>query len=513
MSTLLNFTPSAGSWTDHYHITNESVTNDGDYAEWILSDETNHRLFGLNSLTTPSISAYEAYIWPVNPAGQMLFVSQGTILSDLPIPFKLFDRFRLTRQGTTIVVTQNGSTIYTFTGIPASTCYAHTYSDDGTASIDLNSVNGTAVTTRASASVAVTLGPPTADTFAGSSNLLFTPLNCIGSGNYRETAQPCAGYKFKFTGSEAWAIFDARQQVAVTSFLRTWLSYRVDGGSWTRSKITDETLVSLKIATGLSSGTHEAEVQIADSSYGTRWAADGFRYSSILFYGARIPATESLSAPTAKQRSILFYGDSNSQGAENQYPNNNGQSAYAALIAAGINADLSLVSYPGQGWITTAGSDVPTFENSWDLHVNNASRLTGGDIVPEPTIIAICHGQNDASDVTAAATSTINAILAATTTAKVVVMCPAGRHRRTELIAAVSAVNSPRCVFFDNPTNWLATYGANGATTHLTDAGHVQYANVMIPQFSALFPAPVENTKPFRALRRIATRICKRVTQ
>lgn len=504
MSTLLQFTANAGAWDTHNWVSTEALTTDGHYAEFSVTSLDNGHGFGV----TPDTSGVSTNAWVVWFSGGIVYILlAGVVQASYPaMTYKLFDRFRFRKSGSNVIVSQNGVDFHTIA--LAGTLYAYAASYNGTSSCDVDSVNGAAVTTRTSTACTVTIGVPSTDYFANNAALRYSPLNWIGTGTNRESSLPGASLRFSTTcaaSGRASIIFDASGQVNLTQDIRTWLAYRVDGGAWTRHKLTNETLVSLELANGLSAGTHTFEVVIAESNYGGRYNASPVRYAGIFSYGVRLPTGQTLNAPLQKSRLLKMYGDSNDEGAENIYPNHNQPTSFSQLIADGIGAELSNTSFPGQGWITTPGASIPTFQNAWDKLNDTSSILSGGKITPEPKVIAIVHGQNDSTDVTAAATSTINAILAATTTAKIVVMCPVGRSRRSELIAAVAAVNNPRCVFFDNPTDWLATYGANGLNTHLTEAGHVQYANVMIPKFRALFPVHSAPT-PVRQVSQTALR-------
>jgi len=505
MSTLLQFTAAGGAWDTHNWVSNEALTADGHYAEFVVTSLDNGHGFGV----TPDTSGVSTNAWVVWFSGGITYILlAGGVQATYPaVTYNLFDRFRFRKSGSNVIVSKNGVDFHAIA--LAGTLYAYAASYNGTSSCDVDSVNGSAVTTRTSAACTITAGVPSTDYFANNAALRYCPLTWMGSGTNRESSLPGSSVSFNFSGPRASFLYDGRGQVNLVQGIRTWLSYRIDGGAWTRYKITDETLVSLEIASGLSAGTHKAEVLIAESNYGARYNASPIRYAGIYSYGVRVPTGQTVSAPAPKSRLLVMFGDSNSEGAEDIYPNHNQPTSFSQLIADGIGAELSLTSFPGQGWITTPGANIPTFQNAWDKYNDTSSKLSGGKFTTEPKIVAICHGQNDSTDVTAAATSTLNAILAATTTAKIVVMCPVGRSRRSELIAAVAAVNNSRCVFFDNPTDWLATYGANGLNTHLTEAGHVQYANVMRPKFAALFPVPAAAT-PTRQVSKGSLRSCLR---
>jgi len=486
MSTLLQFTAATGSWAAHYWTATETLS-DGHYVEYVITELVNGVGYGINTVSDGSLT--NAYVFWYNSGGYILLNGSTSGGGDYTSrTFAKFDRIRFRKSGNSIIVSQNGEDFHTIS--LSGTVYAYAASFNGTGSVDVDSVNGSAVTTLSSAACTVTLGVPSTDYFANDSALYYTPIAWIGSGRSKASSQPGALLRFDFTGSRAGVIFDATSQVAITSDIRTKIAYRIDGGDWTYHTLADETLVYKEIATGLSSGTHTAEVVVSSSHLGARYDATN-RYAEIISYGARVPTGQTVSASQTRPRLIVGYGDSNSEGSQSVVDGtSNSVVSFSQLLADAVGANLALTSVPGQGWITTPSPGViPTMQNGWDLNPSGSSKLTTGMLVPEPNLIFICHGQNDSSSVTTDAASTINEILSATTTATVVVMCPCGRSRRSELIAAVAAVNSARCVFFDNPTNWLTSYSYNGLGVHLTAEGHVQYAAVMIPQILALLPA------------------------
>jgi len=487
MSTLLQFTRNSGSnWADNFWTATETLSAEGHYVEFVITELANGVGYGVNTVSTGVLT--NAYVFWYNSGGYILLNGSTSGGGDYTgRTFAKFDRIRFTKSGSSIVVSQNGENFHTIS--LSGTVYAYAASFNGTASVDVDSVNGSAVTTLASSACTVTLGVPSTDYFANDSALYYTPIAWVGSGRTKASSQPGALLRFDFTGTRAGVIFDASSQAANTSDIRTKMAYRIDGGSWTYHTFSTPELTYKEIATGISSGTHTAEVVISYSFLGTRYGSD--RYAEIISYGARVPTGQTVTASQTRPRLIVGYGDSNSEGSESVVDGtSNSVVSYSQLIADLVSANLALVSVPGQGWITTPTEGViPTMQNGWDLHPSGASKLTTGMLVPEPSVIFICHGQNDSTSVTTAATSTINEILAATTSCTVVVMCPAGRSRRSELIAAVAAVNNARCVFFDNPTDWLASYSYNNLGVHLTAEGHAQFAAVMAPQFLALLPA------------------------
>lgn len=475
LSTLLSFNTAVGTWGAHYWIGNERLVNDGDYVEFVISELNFNCVFGVGaSGSAPSnLSDYGFVLWPFNHAtDQFAAVAAGTVSAWLPITWQLFDRFRIRKSGTDLIVSQNGTDIHTEVGYASSPLYIKAGSqDDGSVYVD--SFNGGAVTTKLSAAVTAELGTPSKDYFADDANIYYSKYNWIPDGaiaECKEANQPDAFFKFKFRGQNCAILIDATQHGISSG--GTWIGYRVDGGAWSYYYPIDAGRSQVQIASGLSQGVHSCEVAIRESHYDTRYNAT-IRYGSIFFWGVRLSnsADDAILAPVVHSDTMIVYGDSNSEGGEAGGVLENAQLSFARELARLIGVEHSTISCAGQGWITTPGGGWPTFQNSWNKNSDTSTR----SFTDEPKYIFIVHGQNDPVDGDLPVETVIDAMLGVTTNTKIMVCVPCGTHRRAYLTAQVAAINDPRVFLVDNPTNLLLTYGSESGS-HLIAAGHLVYA-------------------------------------
>lgn len=489
LGTTVTYIPSAADWDTHKWVSNESITT-GQSVIYRGSTINNLQGMGVSSSTGGLLANTEVLIWTQNYTGGGVYILEnGGVAATYTIAYDLFSKWEIKKNGANLECYHNGVLFHTKVGVAAVPYYATTHSYDGNGRVVVDSVAGLAATTRSVVGCTAVDGVPVTDIFANDANIYYSKFNWLKSGTKAESPTPGASFKFRFTGGAASILIDARGNEALVDALVTGISWRIDGGAWqTVVRFTDSTVSAVQVASGLSAGAHLCEVMITESYLGNRVnSTASLRYASIFSYGVRIKAGESLTAYTPKAVTLLAWGDSNSEAAEVDYPLTNATKSYAHVLGAAMNAEVWLEAYPGQGWITTPGSNVPIFEDGWDFGFDTLTRLTTGALVPEPTYISISHGQNDASSVTASATATINAMLAATTNTKILVCVPCGTSRRAELIAAVAAVANARCVLLDNTTNYLASYSVNGLGIHLTETGQTLYGNTLAAAWDAIF--------------------------
>ena len=486
LATTIKFTTASGSWGAHYWIGSQTLTADTHYVEYTLTSLTSGHGCGVSQDNTGPET--NSWVFWMN-SGSVYILKAGGVVTNLgALSVNLFDRVRFTKSGTSVVVSLNGSTIYTITSA-GGTLYPYAASYNGTGYVDAQSVNGAAVTTLTSAACTAVDGVPSTEIFANDSAFYFSKFNWLTDSQVKkkETAAPDAYFKFKFTGSRCAILIDATQHA--TGSGGTYISWRIDGGAWQSPYYpTDGGKTSVQIANGLTTGTHSAEVAIKTSNYGARWSASA-RNSSIFFWGVRVPVGATVSAPTTQSTNVLFFTDSNGEGADVDGATSadaNAQKAYPRLLAALLGVEHSLVAFPGQGYNITAGANVPVLKLSWNLQNDNSTRLTGGALTPEPAKIFIAEGQNDSSDPTTSVSTMLDAVLAATTSTIIYVCVPCGLHYRSQLTAAVAAKASARVKLVDNSTNWLTSNGANGGTTHLNATGQSLYANALYAAYQLL---------------------------
>jgi lysophospholipase L1-like esterase len=124
---------------------------------------------------------------------------------------------------------------------------------------------------------------------------------------------------------------------------------------------------------------------------------------------------------------------------------------------------VSSFAIGGTGWQNTGGGSMPPIGTHWN------TAWTGQDYTsrPSPDAVYVCMGTNDGGHTDAIvqtnAQNTLTAMLTAWPSAKILLQTPWGGIKRTQVIAAHTAINNPRLILIDNGTEYNRgiTTGAN----------------------------------------------------
>jgi lysophospholipase L1-like esterase len=189
--------------------------------------------------------------------------------------------------------------------------------------------------------------------------------------------------------------------------------------------------VVLTLATGLAAGTYTFRVEfkaIGLNTPGDRWSTPA---QSVRITGIRIDATGSVSAPTRRANSMIYFGDSIGEGAgaiaaadpngDVNATDNDAIQAFPSIIARVMEAEIGVIAYGGAGYTRGIDNQVASSSNPslysatsanrfYDKYSSGASRLVSGAFSPVPDFIVIMAGANDVSLSAAEVTAAIDAI-------------------------------------------------------------------------------------------------------
>lgn len=494
LSTSVSAQAASGSWANRYWKSNETLAGNGDYVEFVTTGIAGNGIgFGVGTSSiapTGDLQGMEYMLWPFNAAtGQMAMLINGALAGWATCPpWNITDRFRVTRSGTSLLFTCNGSLIYTQTGVSSAPLYVSVSSHNGGGSVAVDSVNGQPVTTKLAHNMTHVDGVPTKDVYANNSALYFSRFNWLSDSvvKRKEGNQPGSYFKFTFAGANCSLPIDLTQLRSST--LDTTISYRIDGGPWQYFTPSTGFEHQIQIASGLHVGTHTAEVMIAASQYGRRYNdTQSQRTASIFFWGVRVPASSpDVSAPAIHPKEAVFFADSNGEAAEAiaaYYESAN--LGFPKLISDALSLEFSARTIPGSGWITSPGGG-ETFKLFNYFDVANDTSAIDYDSSDEPDYVFIVHGQNDAGPDLQVST-TIADMLLAFPTATIFVCCPMSLHYRAYLQSQVAAINNPRVKYLDNTINCGSLYPAQPADNgvHIDAAGHVAFKSQITQSFHA----------------------------
>jgi lysophospholipase L1-like esterase len=211
---------------------------------------------------------------------------------------------------------------------------------------------------------------------------------------------------------------------------------------------------------------------------------------------------------TAKPKSILFFGDSITEGAwvsGTSFHKVNGKYvdwvrfsdaslAWPRIVADTFDAEYGVCAFGGTGWITPADPYVPPMPSSWDLYFARHSRLIDGMLTPNPDMVIVNLGTNDGNRQTSSAIrlwlKEVRRSLAPKT--PVILIVPFGQMNRSNILDAVSHQTDPYVFVVD-----LGSDAAKGLK---------EYGRASSISFDGLHPnaaaTPVFATEIAKAIRR-----------
>jgi len=274
----------------------------------------------------------------------------------------------------------------------------------------------------------------------------FSPYNWKVTPTSAKSINPGSYFNTLFTGTSCTLNFDLTGEMA-SPFT---MAYRIDlCGPW-RYITVSTSAVSLDMTgsdAAFATDGHYLEVVFrANNNQGItqRWNP---QTAAMVLTGIALDSGAVLKLPpNAKSRRILFYGDSITEGMETHLPIHDATGAWTFIAGSALGAEFGIVGFASQGWASAYNPPAytPFFPSTWNYIYEGVAR----DFSNAPDLIVINHGTNDSSNITSVATTTLNAMLAATPgTTKIVVMQPLNGTHASELQAAVAAVGNARCTY------------------------------------------------------------------
>jgi lysophospholipase L1-like esterase len=298
---------------------------------------------------------------------------------------------------------------------------------------------------------------------SGTANVLWSPYNWNVGTSAAKTINPGAYFKTIFTGTACSLQFD---MTGVLTPLPQ-ISYRIDGtGAWITAPIAASVVLTLPSGSNSTSdyatkGGHLLEVVVKSmTETQARWSTQA---TAVNLTGIILDTSATLTKPTALPLNALFYGDSITEGvrtlngtATNDTDRNDAAQGWAYHAARILGAEVGIVGFGASGFTVTGSGGVPVLSTSYNLLYSGVSR----SFSVAPDFIVLMEGTNDgATDVTTAATTVLNSLLAATpASTKIVVLRPFnGTSQAARLQAAIAACSTPsRCTYVDT-ASWFNT--------------------------------------------------------
>jgi hypothetical protein len=375
----------------------------------------------------------------------------------------------------TTVSISSASPTATFTYTPA-TAGAKTIATTNNGGL----TNPASITYTASAAGGATVAPNNAA-------IVYSPANWTGATG-ASNKSICAGAYFKtnFTGATCALNFD----VSLLGSPASQIAYRIDGKSWTRVPVAATVVCTMPSDTA-AAAYHTLEVVIKSTSETlTRWSASSA--TAVVFTGLTLDTGASVLAPLVYPRSVLFFGDSITEGvrtinqtATSDTDRNDALTGWAFDVGSRLGCEVGIIGFGSQGWLQNGSGAVPNFPSSYNLVMAGVSRVWPTNLAA----VFVNMGTNDSggsdANVTAAVTTFLSGILAATN-ASIVLMRPFNGSKATAIQAAVSADTSGRAYYVNTTGVFNTAFGADSINLHPNGPNNLsRIAPALLPLLSS----------------------------
>ena len=271
--------------------------------------------------------------------------------------------------------------------------------------------------------------------------LIYSPFNWNVQSGSAIAVNAGAYIRTIFQGTSLTLLFNVASNTSPLP--QIWV--RVDNGGFVQYNLAS----SISIATGLANIKHTLQIviksiDVSQYHYLTPLA------SFVNFQGLLLDTSTTVFTPTRHAKNVLIYGDSITNGSNSLgvlTPALNGcdtLNSYSFATCSSLDAEFGIVGFDGTGVLLTGNGSTPPWPTTYNNIYQGVSRSFTS---PQPDLIITLIGYNDHyTNIQSGMTTVLNALLAATTTAKILVLTPfdlANSHT-TELDNAVAATGSTR---------------------------------------------------------------------
>ncbi len=297
----------------------------------------------------------------------------------------------------------------------------------------------------------------------------YSPFNWAPETFTASTINAGAYFRTLFTGSTCALNFDTSYAASPTSEIY----WRVDGYEagtpWTRT--TPGANVACTPSTDLAAAPwHLLEVVVKSTSETINRWNDRAAGTVVRLAGITLAPGSGVQAPATAPWSIVVFGDSITEGirsvnqtATNDTDRNDATLGWAYGLGREMGAEVGVVGFGAQGFLTAGSGGVPPLAQSWTLLANGVPRPAA---TAAPSLFVINAGTDDGTtNVTASALSMLNGLIAAYPATPIALLVPFNGTHATELQAAAMTCNRPGQVHLVqtsgllNPANGIDSLG------------------------------------------------------
>lgn len=239
-------------------------------------------------------------------------------------------------------------------------------------------------------------------------NIVLAPYvwKCSGTGvsARAESTMPGAYLKALVRGTESVGLLvDGTANAGAPAPSLPIIDYSVDGSDFKSARLSDRNEVyTISLASGLiAAATHRVDVVFRSATLEGRWQTTKphLRLAGLqLSEGGAL-----LSRPRLPRRAIVF-GDSITEGVCVEgfgpyYANlllNNAGATWVPFVCSALQSEFGQLGTGGQGMVRPI--QIPPLPQTWDHYDAFSSRLTSGQLLPEPDYVFCLMGTNDGQE-------------------------------------------------------------------------------------------------------------------
>lgn len=307
---------------------------------------------------------------------------------------------------------------------------------------------------------------------ANNAAFLYSPYNWEVTGSGASTINADAYFRILFTGNSLTLNFNVANDLTPLPEIY----YQVDGfnvqSPWTEADVASTIVVTMPTDTA-AFPWHILELRVKSTTQTqNRWNAPS--NTAVTFTGLTLAAGGTVSAPIAKPKNAIFYGDSIteairtvSQTQSNDTDDCDNFMGWANYVADALCCEYGNIGFGGSGLTVVGSGNVPVLGTTFNKIMGSVNRT----FTPNPDLIVINIGTNDsgaqASAVTAALVTVLQGLLAATpSSTPIAVLETFGGFQTAALQAAVTQVASSRVTFVSTAGFLNPAFGIDSLNLH-----------------------------------------------
>lgn len=327
--------------------------------------------------------------------------------------------------------------------------------------------------------------PVTAPVAGTSSPVYFSPYTWANTSSGQTTIDAGAYLKTTYSGSQCSITINPQlQQIMLTP---TEVEVWVDGLPGTVYSANQDS-IPCSPSSRVTTSVHSVRMAFKSSSEGlTRWSTTPS--TQLIVRGINIGAGQTFSLPKIYPKSLLFYGDSITEGVRTlgetqplDTDRNDNAVEWSAQTAQRLNAEYGIVGFGATGLVVGGSGGVPALTAAWNMLYPGQPR----SFATCPDAMIENEGTNDnsqtATAVQAAETTFLQAFSTMCPASKAIVMRPFGGQQWTALQASVASMGSRNISLLDTTDFLNAAMGIDSLGLHPTANNAV---NFLAPQVAA----------------------------